>query len=89
MVTAAMKLKDTCYEEDRKKSLMTKNKIQDFPDGPVAKTLCFPAAGMGLIPGACGVGKNKIQRSLSPTLFFSLLARILTRCYVTGHRSSC
>ena len=61
MVTAAMKLKDTCYEQDRKKSLMTKNKTRDFPDGPVAKTLCFPAAGMGLIPGACGVAKNKIQ----------------------------
>ena len=35
------------YEQDRKKFFMTKNKIQDFPDDPVVKTLCFPCRGHG------------------------------------------
>ena len=42
-LTASLKSGNSyvCYE----------NKLQDVSSGPVVKTLCFPEAGMGLIPG--------------------------------------
>ena len=64
MLTAAMKLKDTCSLEgkyDEPRQCIKKQRYWDFPGGPVGKMPSSQEGDLGLIPGQ-GTRSHMLQR---------------------------